>query len=280
MNNIRIISSNDFDAATLTSTPSAAVNAPITNLQNGLRAKVSRMATVADPWVISAAWATARPISAVCLYKHNFTGTGTIRVQIYAEAAMVTELYNSGVLSLGNMVAWGTEQWGAFQWGGEGFSEWPASYYTLWFPAVAGAMGLKITINDSGNAAGFLEIGRVYTGAYWSPAVNISYGLQMAWVEQSKQIRTDGGSLRTEGYQPYRAYSMALDTLSATERTTIANMFRKLGLRNDFFVSFFPEDGTDLERDYTAAVKMTSSSNITADHFDNFSVQSIQLEEV
>ena len=286
MANMRIISNVDFDSATLTSSPACGANTPVTNLQVGLRAKVARV--TGTSWAISGVYPSAKLVSAVSLYKHNFSSSATMSVKLYSDAALTGQIGSTYTANLGGVAKqWGVDfaipaGWGngGEAWGGVIFDAWPASYFTLWLPAaVAGVMGFKIEIADTGGSS-YLEIGRVYMGAAWSPAVNCSYGLTMAWQEQSKQFRTDGGSLRTEGNEPFRTFNFQLDTLTAEERATLVNLFRKLGLRKDFFVSFFPTAGGDLETDYTAAVKITNMPAINTPYFNNYATDSIQIQEV
>ncbi len=229
----------------------------------------------------------AKIVSAVSVYKHNFSSLATMIVRFYANTGLTTQIGSDYTASLGGVaVAFGLAfqpaGWGmgGAVYGGTTFDSWPASYFTIWMPApVPAVMGFKIIISDPG-AASYLEAGRIYMGDYWSPETNISYGMSMAWREQSRQFRTDGNSLRTEGYEPYRAFSIQLDWLKPAERTQIVNSIRKLGLRKDFLISVYPTAGGDLENDYTAAVKLTASPDVKAAFFNNFSTSEIQLEEV
>ena len=284
MANIRIISNADFDSATLTSSLAMAANAPITNLQIGLRAKVARTASVAS-WTISGVYPDAKSVSAVSLYKHNFSSLATMTVQLYSDTALTIQKGATFTATLGGVakefgLAFQPAGWGlgGVIWGGATFDAWPASYFTTWFTTVEAVMGFKITITDAG-AATYLEIGRIYMGDYWSPSVNVSYGATMGWQEQSKQFRTDGGSLRTEGYEPYRTFDLAFDVLNEAERAELLTMIRKLGMRKDFFMSVAPTAGGNLENDYTSAVKLTSMPKFSTPYYDNYTTN-ITLEEV
>jgi hypothetical protein len=285
MANLRLITNLDFDSATLSSSPACVTNAPVTNLQIGLRAKVARIGTT-GPWTISGVYASAKRVSAVSVYKHNFTSLAVLTLKLYRDAALTSQIGSDYTATLGGTLqefglAFQPLGWGGsgYKYGGETFESWPASYFTIWLNAsVDAVMGFKITITDSG-ASSYLEAGRIYIGDYWTPAVNASYGAKMGWKEQSRQFRTDGGSLRTEGYEPYRSFSLAFDTLNEEERAEITNTFRRLGLRKDFFMSIYPTEGGEREKDHTAAVKFVSMPDVAAPYFENFTTD-IQLEEV
>jgi len=285
MANVRIITNLDFDTATLSSSPACATNAPVTNLQIGLRAKIARINTT-GPWTISGVYPTAKRISAVSLYKHNFSSLAAMTLKLYRDVALTSQIGSDYTVTLGGVLqefglAFQPLGWGGagYKYGGETFELWPASYFTQWLPsAVDAVMGFKIIISDSG-ASSYLEMGRIYMGDYWSPTTNISYGMNMGWQEESSQFRTDGGSLRTEGYEPYRSFDMDFSILSPNERAELAVLFRRIGLRKDFFISVYPEAGGDIERDYTSAVKLTSMPSLSADFFNNYTT-SLTLEEV
>jgi hypothetical protein len=276
---MRIISSNDFDSATLTSSPACVAAAPIGNLKLSPRAKVARISPVAA-WSISGTWSPSRAVSAFSLYKHNLSGAATVRLRLYSDIAMTTQIYDSTAITIGTGIAWGTFGWGAVAWAGNGFESWPASYYTMWFSLVANVAAFRVDISDVGNADGFLEAGRIYMGTYWSPSTDFSYGFDMVWKEQSRQFRTDGGSLRTEGYTPYRSFTVDLNHLSSSDRTALSDMLRKIGMRGDIFVSFFPGLGGDQERDYTAAIKLTKPIPLKGTRFGNWETSGIEMEEI
>lgn len=284
MPNMRIIHSNAIDSAELASTPACAATMPVTNLQLARRGAFARVVGL-TAWTISGT--LSGPLSGLCLVGHNLTGGATVRLRLYSDLAKTALLYDSTALPVGTPQPWGNPaaspngglQWGVLPWLASGQLPGTPEYFSHWFAPQTLAVAFTLDIADDFNADGFLQLGRLYLGDYWSPAVPQSPGLRMAWAEASRQTRTDGGSLRTDGYYPYRTFSINLDLMAETDRAAFLQIVRKVGLRLDLLVSFFPEAGGDRERDYLAAVKFIRLPNMTAPLYGRFD-SSAELEEI
>lgn len=254
MANVRFISPNSADVATLTVSPAAVSTLPVTNLQDQTRSKIWRSTSTADQ-TISGEFATATTVMAFVFYRHNLTNLATIRFQLYAGAAGTgTLLYDSTAVAIGTFLA--------------------ERFYVAWFVGGA-ARSFKVIIHDPTNPDGYVQATRLVVGSYFEPVINMSRGLQLSWPEASKQQRTDGGTLRTDGFEPNRRWVIKLELLTEEERTTLLQIARDVGLRQDFFVSCFPTVGGATERDYAGLVKFTQIpvlTYMTADldiaHFD------------
>jgi hypothetical protein len=285
MPNMRIIHTNVIDSVTnLTSAPACVSTAPITNIQLPQRGKVARIVG-ATSWTISGQ--TYGNVSSLCLVGHNLTGGATVRLRLYSDLAMTVQVYDSTALAVGTPQVWGNPAsspngglaWGVSPWMSTGLLPGTPEYWSLWYTLVTTAVAFKIDIADAGNADGFLQIGRIYMGVYWSPVINDDYGRAMAWKEASKLSRTDGGSLRTEGYLPYRIFSCSFKSLAETDRSALLDIFRKIGMRTDVVVSFNPSAGGNLERDYLAAVKFTTLPKLTSPYPSSYE-SAAEMEEI
>ena len=278
--NVRIIHDNLIDrASNLASTPACATAMPISNVQLARRGAAARI-VAATTWAITGE--ISGTASALCLVGHNLTGAATVRLRLYSDFAKTTEVYDSTALAVGTALPWGTGglQWGVTPWGASStILDGTPAYFSHWFADETTAVAFQIDIADATNTDGYLQIGRIYLGDYWEPSVNVTYGMGMQWREASKQHRTDGGSLRTEGYYPYRSYSASFDALTDTDREEWNEITRKLGTRLDFLVSFAPEAGGKLERDYMAACKFTSTPKVTAAAYGRYESPA-EMEEI
>lgn len=254
---IRIITPNAADIATLSVSPAAAATLPVTNLQDQTRTRVWRSTSIAQQ-VISFNWSSGVSLSAFSLVRHNLSPSATIRLRIWnSENQTGTVLYDSGTVALGTSLPWGIFVWGVDPWGGGNiFSGWAYSFTTLWFATVIAARSGSLVIDDAGNAEGYIQASRLFLGPYFSPSINAGDGgLKIGWAESSNQQRTDGGSLRTDGILPNRRISFRLAHLPEVERIQLFEIARVVGLRRDFFLSIFPEDGTATERDFAGQMK-------------------------
>ena len=282
---MRILHTNVVDAASnLISTPVCVSAMPISNIKLPERGKFARIVG-ATSWTVTGEVMGA--IAGFSIVGHNFTGGATVRLRLYSDIAMTVVVYDSTALAVGTPQTWGNPAaspngglaWGVLPWMDTGLLPGTPEYFTIWFASVGNAAAFKLEVVDAGNADGFLQMGRIYMGSYWSPLVNVAYGLKKAWKEASVLARTDGGSLRTEGYLPYRFFSANFAYMAESDRGAFDTLLRKIGKRVDVLVSFYPGLGGALERDYTAAVKFTNLpdlSSVAASYFDT----SAELEEI
>ena len=275
MSNVRFIFPNVADDATLTCSPAAASTLPVTNLQTQTRGELWRSNSVISAQHIYGDLSGYQTVSAMALVRHNLTATATYRLRLYDQTAQSgTLLYDSGTVTLGGtLLGWGSFDWGVDPWGSASLADWPVPYLVAWFDPVL-ALSFDLQLDDTASADGYLEAARLVLGGYVEPTYNMSYGLDMSWREQSKQTRTEGGTLRTDEREPYRRFSFALDHLSVSERATLMDRFRRAGLRNDLFLSCFPEDtDADRERDYSGLVKLVETPSMQANLPTNYRTQ-------
>lgn len=267
MPNVRIITPNEADDAVLTASPAMVTTLPVENLQDQTRARVARSVGLPAPQYIRGDFNAIKQISSMALVRHNLTGAAIIRLKLWDTAGQSgTLLYDSGDVTLGDALGWGDFVWGVDPWSDDQFADWPVAFTVLWFDPYAAA-SFEIAITDDANTDGYVEFARLFMGLYWSPQTNFAYGIKMAWREKSTQERTDGGTLRTDARGPYRAWSFDLRWLSQGERAQLADILRKAGLRNDMFISCFPEEGGARERDYAGCAKNVSMPDI--DHYNS-----------
>lgn len=250
MANLRIISTNDADSATLTGT-GWTTELPVTNLQVEGRARVARTVNTTGDKIVNGTWPDARIVSAAVLYGCNFTSEATMRWEGWDGANQTgTKVYDSGTLPALDALGWGDFDWGLEPWGGTVFTGWQSAFAVHWFPAAIGAVSFRITLTDPANPDGYLQVKRLLVGAYFEPEINPDFGLQLNWVENSVQTRTLASSLRTDPRAKFREMTGSLAGLSDDERATFMDIARTVGLTAELFVSGFPELGGLTERDY------------------------------
>jgi hypothetical protein len=254
MANFRIITSNYSDNAVLGVSPAAVGTLPVTNLQDQTRARLWRSANISDQ-TITGDFNSICNVSAFALIRPNLTDAATLRLRIWdAPGQTGSLLYDSTTVTFSAI-------------------GWASAFATLFFNAVIGAKSFSIVISDPSNPSGYMQASRLFLGLHFEPITNISYGLRLAWEEASKQLRTDGGTLRTDSFQAYRRWSFRLGFLNETERTQLLEAMRVIGLRRDTFISCFPGVGGDKERDYAGQVKIVQIPDFTNDRFANYSTE-------
>lgn len=136
----------------------------------------------------------------------------------------------------------------------------PPTEETVYGP-ISAVQAMTIEI---GNITQETEIGRLIAGTYIEPTYNMPFGHTMEWKEDTKQYRTEGGTLRSDLGIPNRRFTFDLGTINEEDRSTISDAMRRVGMRKDFYISLFPED-TNLSKkqDYSGIMKLTKIPSMT-----------------
>lgn len=274
----RIISANTSDLATLSSSDFVA-SLPVGNVQVEGRGRVARTTNATGDKVINGNFEAVSITSACVLYNHNLSSQATIRLQLWdADNQAGTLVYDTGVGLALPPLGWGDFQWGLKPWGANVFTGWGRAFTDIWFPPV-GAKSFRVTLNDPLNPAGYLQVKRLLIGPYFEPDVNMEYGMQLSWKDNSDQVRTQGGSLRTDNRVLFRELKGKLPAIKVTERAIWMDILRQIGKRSETFFSIYPEAGGALERDHAVLGKFTELPDTTTATPSSYS-SNITFEEV
>ena len=134
----------------------------------------------------------------------------------------------------------------------------------IWYPEVAGTSGFKLTIIDDSAINDYFQIGRLFMGKVIGTEIGASYGHNIYWRENTKQYRTEAGTLRSDIVSPSKTIDFSLNTVYENERSEIQRAFSTVGKQKDFFISLFPLDCSDIQiADYSGIVKMTKTPKYT-----------------
>lgn len=276
--NVRLIYDNAADRATLAASPALVSTLPVTNLQDPSRSRPARTTSTATQ-VITGGWSVLEMVGSMALSRHNLSSGATLQLELFSGAGLTGSLlFDSGEALAVSAFGWGEFGWGMTGWGGSVFDSWPDRFSNLYFTAVL-ARSFRLTIKDASNAAGYLQMGRLFLGPYFEPVSNMSYGLTCGPQEDSRQTRTDGGTLRTDPQGSYRHWSFDLDWVEPAERATLTEILRLKGKRTDMFINCFPGAGGVQERDHAGAVKLTQLPQPSLDGYELWSLKQLEFEE-
>jgi hypothetical protein len=253
---------------------------PVTNLQKISKSQLARTSTNTNTQ-IRGKFNGAKNISAFILGRHNLPINTRYRFRLYNNSTFTeptlydsldTQEYKITDIQKGSkLIAWGDFIWGDVIWAADEAvtSEFaPPANLEFWFnPAENGALSYKLDLYKGWFEPAIVtqfEIGRLFIGDYIEPTYNFSYGHGMQWQENTKQYRTESGTLRSDTAVPYREFSFELKTITESDRVLLQHQFRDVGLRKDFYMSMFSTD-THLEKqkDYSAIVKITKVPKFT-----------------
>lgn len=182
-----------------------------------------------------------RPIGVVAIAAHNLSASAAWRVTTFFDDAGAEQAWQSDWQRVWPEVYATSElEWEYDNfWGGE-FDDQDRESFTplawVFLPAVQIGRGVRIEINDTGNPAGYVSVGRVFISDVWQPEYNMSFGVQ--WGHQiATSFEEAGDPNRTEYADPTtpkRTVSFALEHLSKEEgfRRLLAAQ-RKIGLHGE-----------------------------------------------
>lgn len=235
--NLQMLYKNDFDSASVAATSSASGYA-LSNTTINNKSSVWRSTSLSEQ-TISGDWGgTAKDISGLALAFSNLIEGSTVRLKLYQEVADTLPSYDSGVRTV-----WfaydppdGFETIGliSFAFGG-------GTNFSMFFNEVA-VKRFEIIVTSSGNADGYIEIGRVILGKAWSPTYNAEYGAQITPIDLSQISRTVGGDQKVDVRTMHKKMDFNLRYMPQTDKAALSAIVRKIGMRQPVFVSMYPNE--------------------------------------
>lgn len=251
MANCLISYPNRIDEATITG-GSWEATLPLANLQDRQLSLVARSTdALAASTTMRFAFATVRAFRCFALVNHNLSEAAQWRVKVGTTAGGA-EVYDSGWLDCWQMafdlglMPWGT----AGLWRHIDGDEFVGHDRAIVHVATAGwydGTHVQIEIDDTTNADGFVQMGRVFLGGGIQPAYNMSYGMAEGWVDRTEVQTTPGGAEYFQNRRPHRVATFSLDWLSAEEFKRFYEMQRLLGISGEVF--YIPDtDDTDVQQ--------------------------------
>jgi len=240
MANIRAVFNNLLNTATISpNSANFSPELPASNVGLQGRTRVART-TDTNEMAFTIDFGSANTVNSAALVRHNLTSAATWRVRLYSAANLGgTLVYDSGSVSALS--------------GADSFVE-DNQYSYMWFTGVT-AMSALVSLNNSGNPDGYLQLARIVLGEYITATVNASFGAEFGWDEDTRQTRTTGGSLRSDDLATYRTLKCDLRELTEAERDAWQAGSFYVGKRRDFLVSLYPGDSGNRERDNTVLCK-------------------------
>ncbi len=248
MGNIMLGFPNRTDASTL-SNGSWAPTLPLTNLQNRLIGVVARTtdATLAST-KLDINLGAPKNIQLLNLSNHNLSAQATYRVTASSGAAFAALTYDSGWLPVWPVVypygalEWEDDNW----WSGQYTVEQMSGYTTALthiLPTNKLAQYWRIELNDTANAAGYVQAGRLFIGPGWQPKYNMSYGNSLGWETKTVVDEALSGAEYFDRRVPYRVARPSIDWMSQDEAFSQAfELARRAGMDQEIMYVHDPTD--------------------------------------
>lgn len=266
---------NLADEAVITGTVAAVSSLPLTNLQNSDRDFVWRSTNDnAQDLIFNLSNTTSQRINFVCLWRHNLETSATWRVRLYTSYdASGAAAYDSGDVAALDSATLGELDFGVDPLGGPAFNGMPRFSVVYFMENTATVINsVRITITDTGNSAGYVEASRVYFGRGTELTYNWE-NLHVNWQENTKQGRTDGASIYSDGSEGFRELQADLKWVHENDRAGLMDAMRYSGMRRDWFMSGKPGVGGEEERDQTMIARITKMPNLSTLFYSVYSSQ-------
>lgn len=272
---MRIIYDNAIDRATLTASSTAGVLVA-SRMQNDEKAEVWRSTGTAA--TLTAIWSAGERIEGLGGAFMNASSGQTWRVRLYTLPTDTTPVLDQTFYMVPGpplgVWAWGPTPLGVNSFafgGGITGAAWPAS-------TVARKMVIDIT--DTSNAAGYVEIGKLFAGRYWQPEETADRGAPLSLPAAVTQTRSDSGSLRRDLGPSYRKLSVSLSWLSPADRERLFEIASNNGLARSLFVSLYPQDtDTVLEQAHQIWGCLVATPQMSAPNYLRYAT-SLDFEEI
>jgi hypothetical protein len=208
----------------------------------------------------------------------NLSPTATIRVRCYSDADGANLARDTGIIpacsaKVIELIGWTPAQAAsAYAYGG-------GAHARAWFDNVI-ARRVVIDIVDTANLQGYIECGRIFLGAAWSPTETADYGAPVTVEDSSTSYRDDASNRRSNKSYKFRKASIELSHLTAADRTTVEAARMANGTTEPFIYSLFPGDADkELERANQGLYCFATSAALNTPGFERYAT-TFEMETV
>ena len=241
---------------------------PLTNLADPALGSAARSSNIlAASTTFDIDLMTTRDLRLFSIPDHNMSFSATIRVQVDTEPTFATPYSDSGTLAV----------WPRYYPAGslpvthESYADGKLTLEAAvglragwWyaFPASVQGRYVRVTIVDTANSAGYVQLNRFICAPAWQPAINMSLGAQTTLVPTTDQSQALGGAVWFDRRTPRRSTRLTLEALTPDQAMVWPwEMQRILGIDGECFFVFDPDD-VDLlkkQRSYLATLQQLNA---------------------
>lgn len=239
---------------------------PLTNLQNRTLGKVARSTDDAEASTkFDIAQTSDLNNRVIALVNHNMGLDATVRIYGATVSNFATTVYDSGAIDVWPVVylpddlEWEDNNW----WSGQ-YSEEEREGYT-WtfvhiFPTNINARYWRVTISDTTNADGYVQIGRVFLGPVWQPDANMAYGVDIGWSTDTQVQKARSGAQYFDERTPQRSVNFAVNNMTLSQALARAfELQRRAGVSKEILYIFDPDDAVQaLRRQFLGRIRQLS----------------------
>ena len=122
------------------------------------------------------------------------------------------------------------------------------------------AQYVRVEISDTGNTAGYVQLGRVFIGDGWQPVKNMVYGAGLAWENRSEVQEALSGAEYFNARSSPRVARVSFEDMTEDEAMATAFEIQRLaGVTQEVFFAWAGDDTTHaLRRQFLARLRTLS----------------------
>jgi hypothetical protein len=273
---MRVVYDNVGDVATLTASNQAG-SLVATNLQIDDKGQVWRSTGTAAS--LTAVFTTAKTINMVALPFTNLTSSATMRIRGYTLSGDASPAWDITAGPCVILPFAARADGSGVPLGANKFAYGQFSTACRWFTGGA-VQKVVVDLADGTNPSGYIEAARIIMGDYWTPSYNPDYGAAVTYADNTKNDRSDAGSLLSDKGIRYRKMTLTMSLMKPVDRQKMKDIFRINGMSDPVFISLFPQDADpDLEDSHMLYGKLATMSAIALSSFSRYAWP-IDIEEV
>jgi hypothetical protein len=256
MANLRIISDNAADRATLTASTTSGLLVAA-NLLSDKKSSVWRATGTSA--ILTGAYTNSESAAGLAIPFCNLSPTATIRVRLYSDTAGTALVLDTGTVLACPAPAIVLRGWTAAQ-SASAYAYGGGATARIWF-ALTSFKKFVVDVVDANNLQGYIEAARLVCGPYWEPTYNTK-SLSETYVDGATHYRTDAGDLLTDAGTIHKKVPIEFEFLPASDRALLADILRA-SRAYPIFLSVFPGNADLLlERAHTVYGKRMSDSEL------------------
>jgi hypothetical protein len=256
MANSRLLYNMDaFDAATVTHSSEANTDLVAENVLHDHIAKLWRTTGKSSEWIVFNL-GSAKKITCFSIFSFNLTSSATVTLQGNASDSWGSPTY-SQALTIPTDADSNVIQRIVF------FLDQTFQYW-------------RLTLADSGNAASYLDIGRIAAGEYYETSRNIGQGFSITMFDPSEGNVVAGRQTFYRNRNRYRRATVSFNLQDQTQTDKLSAIMEKVGNSRPLVLSLEPTNRPSKDSMYCY---LTTPLSQTHQFINNYSTATLVFEE-
>lgn len=234
MSNILIAYQNRTDEGTL-SGGTWLSTLPLANLQNRLVQRVARSSGVTlAATKFDMDFGSAKTIGVIALVVHNMSVGAKVRMRADDAADFATPTYDSGWIDVWptgmipqDLLNWEDDNF----WLGTLSANSRAGYQSPFIHVPSAPQSYRywrVEVDDTTNSDGYVQIGRLFMAATWTPTINYNYGAELVYKDTTPIETSLSGAEYFDVRGRVREFSFTLEGLTNTEAYDIVLQLQRV----------------------------------------------------